>query len=68
MVNWLGMFSLSFFSNVPGGGTIGFSSGFDYFVSSSLKEVVIRKRQSDNTGFTIKESDFVTIIFQSEIT
>jgi hypothetical protein len=47
---------------------IGFSSGFDYFVSSSLKEVVIRKRQSDNSGFTIKESDFVTIIFQSEIT
>ena len=47
---------------------IGFSSGFDYFVSSSLKEVVIRKRQSDNSGFTIKNTDFVTIIFQSEIT
>ena len=47
---------------------IGFTSGFDYFVSSSLKEVVIRKRQSDNSGFTIKNTDFVTIIFQSEIT
>ena len=47
---------------------IGFTSGFDYFVSSSLKEVVIRKRQSDNSGFTIKNTDFVTIIFQSEMT
>ena len=47
---------------------IGYTSGFDYFVSSSLKEVVIRKKQSDNTGFTIKESDFVTILFQREIT
>ena len=47
---------------------VGYTSGFDYYVSSSYKDVVIRKRQSDNTGFTITDSDFVTIIFQSEIT
>ena len=47
---------------------VGFTSGFDYFVSSSFKDVVIRKRQSDNSGFTLKETDFVTIIFQSEMT
>ena len=47
---------------------VGYTSGFDYYVSSSYKDVVIRKRQSDNTGFTITDSDYVTIIFQSEIT
>jgi hypothetical protein len=47
---------------------IGFTSGFDYFVSSSFKDVVIRKRQSDNSGFTLTNTDFVTIIFQSEMT
>lgn len=46
---------------------IGYTSGFDYYLSGSYKDVVIRTRQSDNTGFTIKETDFVTIIFQSEI-
>ena len=47
---------------------VGFTSGFDYFVSSSFKDVVIRKRQSDNSGFTLKNTDFVTILFQSEMT
>ena len=47
---------------------VGYTSGFDYYLSSSYKDVVIRKRQSDNTGFTITDSDYVTIIFQSEIT
>ena len=46
---------------------VGFTSGFDYFVSSSFKDVVIRKRQSDNSGFTLKDTDFVTIVFQSEM-
>ena len=47
---------------------VGYTSGFDYYLSSSYKDVVIRKRQSDNTGFTITDSDYVTIIFQNEIT
>jgi hypothetical protein len=47
---------------------VGFTSGFDYFVSSSFKDVVIRKRQSDNSGFTLTNTDYVTIIFQSEMT
>ena len=47
---------------------VGYTSGYDYYLSSSYKDVVIRKRQSDNTGFTITNSDYVTILYQSEIT
>ena len=47
---------------------VGYTSGFDYYLSSSYKDVVIRKRQSDNSGFTITNSDYVTILYQSEIT
>ena len=47
---------------------VGYTSGFDYYLSSSYKDVVIRKRQSDNSGFTLTNSDYVTILYQSEIT